>query len=131
MQPYVSVITLGVAELTRSKRFYVEGFGWKPAFEDDTIVFYQLNVSYWRQKETPVSGDRGRDRRSAAGYGTIPRQAQAKLANERGPSGLPLSYASRTAAVALLSSSASSWPTNLPSGPSPAAMGAHRSSKSR
>jgi len=43
MQPYVSVITLGVDDLTRSKRFYVEGFGWRPAFENDSIVFYQLN----------------------------------------------------------------------------------------
>jgi catechol 2,3-dioxygenase-like lactoylglutathione lyase family enzyme len=43
MQAYVSVITLGVAELARSKRFYVEGFGWTPAFENDEIVFYQLN----------------------------------------------------------------------------------------
>lgn len=69
---------------------------------------------------------------STAGlHGTMPRQAQATLAKERGPSGLPHSYASRTAAVTRLSSPASSWPTNLPSGPSPAAMGAHRSSKSR
>lgn len=61
---------------------------------------------------------------STAGlHGTIPRQAQATLAKERGPSGLPHSYASRTAAVTRLSSPASSWPTNLPSGPSPAAMG--------
>src|SRR3569623_130293 len=42
-KPHVSVITLGVAELARSKRFYGEGFGWAPAFEDATIVFYQLN----------------------------------------------------------------------------------------
>ncbi|MGN6488047.1 MAG: VOC family protein [Devosia sp.] len=43
MQPYVSVITLGVAELERSKRFYTEGFGWTPAFANEEIVFYQLN----------------------------------------------------------------------------------------
>ena len=39
----VSVITLGVADLVRSKRFYVEGFGGQPAFENEEIVFYQLN----------------------------------------------------------------------------------------
>lgn len=43
MQPYVSVITLGVTDLSRSKRFYVDGFGWTPVFENETIVFYQLN----------------------------------------------------------------------------------------
>jgi catechol 2,3-dioxygenase-like lactoylglutathione lyase family enzyme len=43
MQPYVSVITLGIADIPRSKRFYVEGFGWSPVFENESIVFYQLN----------------------------------------------------------------------------------------
>lgn len=39
----VSVITLGIADLARSKRFYVEGFGWTPVFENEEIVFYQMN----------------------------------------------------------------------------------------
>jgi catechol 2,3-dioxygenase-like lactoylglutathione lyase family enzyme len=43
MQQQISVITLGVADLARSKRFYVEGFGWRPVFENEEIVFYQMN----------------------------------------------------------------------------------------
>jgi catechol 2,3-dioxygenase-like lactoylglutathione lyase family enzyme len=43
MQQQLSVITLGVAELARSRRFYVEGFGWKPVFENAEIAFYQMN----------------------------------------------------------------------------------------
>ncbi|MBL8553148.1 MAG: VOC family protein [Phenylobacterium sp.] len=43
MQQQVAVITLGVAGLVRSKRFYVEGFGWTPVFENEEIVFYQMN----------------------------------------------------------------------------------------
>lgn len=43
MQQQISVITLGVADLARSKRFYVDGFGWKPVFENPEIVFYQMN----------------------------------------------------------------------------------------
>src|SRR4051794_1061468 len=43
MQQQISVVTLGIADLTRSKRFYVEGFGWKPVFENPDIVFYQMN----------------------------------------------------------------------------------------
>lgn len=39
----MSVLTLGVADLARSRRFYVEGFGWRPVFENDEIVFYQMN----------------------------------------------------------------------------------------
>lgn len=50
-QQSVSVITLGIDDLPRSKRFYGEGFGWVPVFEDATIVFYQLNgliLGTWR-----------------------------------------------------------------------------------
>lgn len=43
MQQQISVITLGVTNLGRSKRFYMEGFGWIPVFEQDDIVFYQMN----------------------------------------------------------------------------------------
>jgi catechol 2,3-dioxygenase-like lactoylglutathione lyase family enzyme len=43
MQQQIAIITLGIADLVRSQRFYVEGFGWKPAFENDEIIFYQMN----------------------------------------------------------------------------------------
>jgi catechol 2,3-dioxygenase-like lactoylglutathione lyase family enzyme len=53
MQQQISVITLGIADLTRSRRFYVEGFGWKPVFENAEIVFYQMNglmLGTWLEK---------------------------------------------------------------------------------
>lgn len=43
MQQQISVITLGVVELARSRRFYVEGFGWRPVFENEEVAFYQMN----------------------------------------------------------------------------------------
>lgn len=43
MQQQISVITLGVAALAPSRRFYGEGFGWTPVFENDEIIFYQMN----------------------------------------------------------------------------------------
>jgi catechol 2,3-dioxygenase-like lactoylglutathione lyase family enzyme len=43
MQQQISVITLGIQDLERSKRFYMGGFGWAPVFENDEIVFYQMN----------------------------------------------------------------------------------------
>ena len=43
MQQQISVITLGVTDLARSRRFYGDGFGWIPAFENDEIIFYQMN----------------------------------------------------------------------------------------
>lgn len=43
MQQQISVITLGIADVARSKHFYVGGFGWMPVFENAEIVFYQMN----------------------------------------------------------------------------------------
>lgn len=43
MQQQISLITLGVADLGRSRRFYGDGFGWKPVFETPGIIFYQMN----------------------------------------------------------------------------------------
>src|SRR5437868_12568479 len=42
MQQQISVITLGISELARSRRFYTEGFGWKPVFENQDIIFYKM-----------------------------------------------------------------------------------------
>jgi len=43
MKQQISVITLGISELERSRRFYVEGFGWAPIFQNEEIIFYQMN----------------------------------------------------------------------------------------
>lgn len=43
MQQQLSVITLGIGDLARSKRFYADGFGWTPVFENEEIAFYQMN----------------------------------------------------------------------------------------
>lgn len=43
MQQQISVITIGITDLARSHRFYTKGFGWSPVFENDEIIFYQMN----------------------------------------------------------------------------------------
>ncbi|CAN7365100.1 VOC family protein [Phenylobacterium sp. LjRoot219] len=43
MQQQISVITLGVHELERSKGFYVGGFRWSPVFENSEVIFFQMN----------------------------------------------------------------------------------------
>lgn len=43
MQHQISVITLGVHDLALSRRFYTQGFEWKPVFENEQIIFYQMN----------------------------------------------------------------------------------------
>lgn len=43
MQPRLSFITLGVADLDKSKHFYNEVLGWVPFQDNGGIVMYQLN----------------------------------------------------------------------------------------
>jgi catechol 2,3-dioxygenase-like lactoylglutathione lyase family enzyme len=43
VQQQISVVTLGVADLQRSRRFYRDGFEWTPVFQNDDIHFYQMN----------------------------------------------------------------------------------------
>ena len=43
MQHQISVITLAIGDLPRSRRFYAEGFGWAPVFVNEEIIFYQMN----------------------------------------------------------------------------------------
>ena len=54
MQQQISCVTLGVTDIARSRRFYAEGFGWKPIFEQPDVVFYQMNglmFATWHLKE--------------------------------------------------------------------------------
>lgn len=41
MDQRISIITLGVNDLAISKNFYADGLGWKPAFENKEIIFFQ------------------------------------------------------------------------------------------
>jgi hypothetical protein len=43
MEQRISVITLGVADLDRSRRFYEEGLGWRRGNQSDEIVFFEAN----------------------------------------------------------------------------------------
>jgi catechol 2,3-dioxygenase-like lactoylglutathione lyase family enzyme len=49
MEQRLSVVTLGVSDLDRSRRFY-EALGWKRGNRHDEVVFFQLNgmvLSLW------------------------------------------------------------------------------------
>jgi len=39
----ISVVTLGISSLEQSRRFYAEGFAWKTVFENEEILFFQMN----------------------------------------------------------------------------------------
>lgn len=69
MQQQMSVLTLGAEDLGRSRRFYAEGFGWQPVFENESIVFYQMNgfvLGTWLKAE--LEADMAR---AAAGPGAV------------------------------------------------------------
>ena len=62
MQQQISLITLGISDLARSRRFYVDGFGWTPVFETPEIVFFQMNglmLGLWPQPALEDDMQRG------------------------------------------------------------------------
>ena len=42
MEQRISLVTLGVKDLVASKQFYVDGLGWKPVFQNQEIIFFQV-----------------------------------------------------------------------------------------
>jgi len=67
MEQRVSFITLAVADLGRSRAFYVDGLGWKPIFAGDDVLMLpvadRLILSLWSVEgftaeigEAPASG---------------------------------------------------------------------------
>lgn len=44
MEQRVNLVTLGVEDPERTRSFYVDGLGWKTAFEADGIVFFQAGT---------------------------------------------------------------------------------------
>jgi len=49
----ISLVTLGISDLTRSSRFY-EALGWTPAFANEHVVFFQMGgmvLALWSRDE--------------------------------------------------------------------------------
>jgi catechol 2,3-dioxygenase-like lactoylglutathione lyase family enzyme len=54
MEQRLSLVTLGVADLTRSRRFYEEGLGWVKGNPEDEVAFYQLGglvLAIWTRSD--------------------------------------------------------------------------------
>ncbi|MFC5679620.1 VOC family protein [Aeromicrobium endophyticum] len=55
MEQRISLITLGVADLDRSRRFYEHGLGWTKGNPQDEVAFYQLSnglvLALWSRDE--------------------------------------------------------------------------------
>jgi catechol 2,3-dioxygenase-like lactoylglutathione lyase family enzyme len=57
MEQRISVITLGVKSLAEAKRFYVDGLGWKPGFENNEIIFFQAGGNDFRALSARRAGE--------------------------------------------------------------------------
>ena len=42
MEQRLSLVTLGVADLARARRFYEEGLGWRRGNDNESVAFYQM-----------------------------------------------------------------------------------------
>ncbi len=55
MDQRISLVTLGVADLDRSRRFYEDGLGWVKGSHEDEVAFYQLSnglvLAIWSRAE--------------------------------------------------------------------------------
>jgi predicted lactoylglutathione lyase len=40
MKPLVTAVTLGVRDVRASRRFYIDGLGWQPLFEEEGEIFF-------------------------------------------------------------------------------------------
>ena len=62
MEQRLSLVTLGVSDLRRARRFYENGLGWKPGFSNDDVVFYETAgpiVALWKRRD--LAADAGID----------------------------------------------------------------------
>jgi predicted lactoylglutathione lyase len=72
MEQRVSLITLGVADLARARRFYEQGLGWTRGNAHDEVAFYQAGgmiVALWPRGELAADArqaDDGRGFRAVA-----------------------------------------------------------------
>jgi uncharacterized protein len=77
MEQRLSLVTLGVTDLARARRFYEEGLGWQRANQHDEVVFYQAGgmvLALWGRdalaKDAQVGSDGSGFRGIALAYNT-------------------------------------------------------------
>ncbi len=55
MDQHLSLVTLVVADLAASRRFYVDGLGWTPELDGDEVVMFRVGphtlLSLWDESE--------------------------------------------------------------------------------
>ena len=60
MEQRVSVITLGVADLERSRRFYEDGLGWRRGNDNPGVAFFQIpGAVFALWSRAALAGDAG------------------------------------------------------------------------
>jgi len=71
MEPRITLITLGVADVARARRFYVDGLGWPAAsFGGEEVAFLPLQgivLALYRRADFAADTGRPRDGEGSAG----------------------------------------------------------------
>ena len=68
MEQRISLITLGVADVTRARRFY-EGLGWRGQEVEETVFFQTGGLALVLWGRDKVAADAGLDDRGTDGFG--------------------------------------------------------------
>ncbi len=69
MKQQIAIITLGINNINRSKRFYIQGFGWSPVHEDNNTIMYKMNdfiLSTWLRHEFDADMQRANETKNAS-----------------------------------------------------------------
>ena len=69
MEQRLSLVTLGVADLERARRFYEEGLGWRRGNDHPEVAFYQLGgmvLALWGRDALAQDARPARPRRASA-----------------------------------------------------------------
>jgi uncharacterized protein len=110
MEPRISLVTLGVADLARSRRFYEDGLGWRPsAASVATTVFYQLGglaLALYGRAALAAGSGLGAEAASGSGFGGI---ALAHNVRTRGEVDAVLAEAERAGGRVLAPAKTAEW----------------------
>jgi len=73
MEPRISLVTLGVADLARTRRFYEAGLGWRAsALSNDDVLFFQAGgtiIGFWGRRA--LAEDAGLPAAAGGGFSGI------------------------------------------------------------
>jgi catechol 2,3-dioxygenase-like lactoylglutathione lyase family enzyme len=106
MEQRMSLVTLGVADLRRARRFYENGLGWKPGFASEEVVFFETGgpiIALWNRRDLAADARLDDDESTFGGI------ALAHNVRSRGDVDAVLAEAAAAGAAILKSAEDTAW----------------------